>query len=309
MPRVNLRQYPWALLLVWVVPILVVLSLCATLRLFEGSNGILLGLLIAAAMPVANSSVGWAHLGRGNLPLTLALLLGATITAPFIAPTFIYTVAATCLPDPLRADRVLPLGQLAGFLGFWVVAPTLSGAVIGLWSRRQGVIWSALWLRRVSMICILLLNYINASAALPLIRSESLVLQGLVWTGINLTLLLFFGWLASRLLKVGKAEQVSLTLACGMRNTGAALVLAGSQFQQEPVVIMTIVLQTLLQNVFAALLIALMIRKEPEPFASLSQTLNQCSDNGQAAGTGTGNRQSPGSLSADADPNGKPVSR
>ncbi|HWL11009.1 MAG TPA: hypothetical protein VNQ76_21550, partial [Planctomicrobium sp.] len=60
MPRVNLRQYPWALLLVWVVPILVVLSLCATLRLFEGSNGILLGLLIAAAMPVANSSVGWA---------------------------------------------------------------------------------------------------------------------------------------------------------------------------------------------------------------------------------------------------------
>ncbi len=256
MPRMNLKQLPWGLLAVWVIPLLVVSTFCLVLQAIEVPSGILVGLIIAAAMPVANASVGWAHLGRGNLPLILALVLGATITAPFIAPLIIHTAAAISLPDSVRIDHILPLGKLAGFLGFCVVLPMLCGALLGLWSRRHGMVWSILWLRRVSIICLLLLNYINASAALPFITDQSLVLQGVICSAMNIGLLVLFGSLSSRCLKAGESEQISISLACSMRNTGAALVLAGGQFALDPAVIMTIVLQTLLQNVAAGILVS-----------------------------------------------------
>jgi len=302
MPRLKLGTYPASLLSVWGIPFLAVLLIGSIAVPLGVNEGIILGLILAVAMPVANASVGWTHLGGGNLPLILALLLGATVMAPITAPWMTQTLAGLCLSGSTPLDGVLPLNQIARFLGFWVVLPTVVGAVVGILSRKQGIVWSVRWLRRVSLTCLLLLNYINASLALPLIKSGSIVFQGLLCSTLLIGVLLLASWFFARLLKLGPAERISLSLACGMKNTGAALVLAGTQFQDEPAVLMTILLQALLQNLCAALLVSIAVKNEtarpddtaqiplpssalPAPESELRESLHQRREHCETAGS------------------------
>ncbi len=256
MPQIRLLRLPASILMTWLIPFITAAVLSLAAKLLGCPDGLILGVIVASVMPIANSSVGWTHLGRGNLPLILGLLIGSTLTGPLVSPWLMQALSSFGLVDDSRILSALPPGQLAWFLGFWVLIPALSGTVVGLWSRKQGIVWSALWLRRVSLTCLLLLNYLNASSTLPLIRSETLVAQGLLLVTINIVSLIVIGWAWGRWSHSDPADRVSFSLACGMRNTGAALVLAGTAFQFDPAVGLTIVLQTLLQNIFAGLLIS-----------------------------------------------------
>ncbi|SFH71102.1 bile acid:sodium symporter family protein [Planctomicrobium piriforme] len=261
MPQIGLRTLPWHVLATWLIPLFVVGAMTNVGRAIGIPGGILLGLMVAAAMPVANSSVGWSHLAGGNLPLSLGLLLGGTVTAPILAPVVLRLLSTWGVPADLHAETVLSLTELAEFLGVWVVAPALLGLLVGLWSRRKGMVWSSHWLRLVSISCLLLLNYLNASEALPLIRGQQIVLQGVLCTLIVNSGSMLIAWVGGRRFGLNRPDSISLSLAVSMRNTGAALVLAGSQFQHDPAVTMTILLHTLLQHVVAGALIPIIHRR------------------------------------------------
>lgn len=233
-------------------------------------SGILLGLIVIAAMPVANSSIGWTHLAGGNLPLGLGLLLAGTLVSPIVSPLILMLLAPGVSAEPSSIQELISLRELSEFLGVWVLLPAMLGLAIGIVSRRKGVVWSAHWLRIVSITCLLLLNYMNAASALPFIQVRTVLALGLLTTlAVNLCTLTVT-WLLALILKVRHEDRVALCLAVAMRNTGAALVLSGLHLQSDPNLVMTVLLHTVLQHLVAGGFVSLVEQHGPGTDSSRS---------------------------------------
>lgn len=254
MPRLSASLLSASMLTTWLLPATIGGLACLICAQLQFPTHILLGMIIAVSMPIANSTVGWTHLAGGNLPLAFALVLVGTISAPFIAPLLMQFLIGNLLDPNILNTALIPVRQLSLFLALWVVLPAMCGLATGLYSRHRGVVWSARWLRTISIGCLLLLNYLNASTALPHIRDEELVLLALGGILFVNLATVWGAWLVLRSLKISTPVAVAVTLACGMRNTGVALVLTGSQFQLDPVVVMTILIHTLVQHLVAGIL-------------------------------------------------------
>ena len=67
---------------------------CRWWSMAQSTAGLLVGLALVASMPVANSSVGWTQLVRGNLALSLALVLVTIFLCPWVTPWMLRLVAA-----------------------------------------------------------------------------------------------------------------------------------------------------------------------------------------------------------------------
>ena len=64
----------------------------------EATAGLLVGLALVAAMPVANSSVGWTQSAGGNLALGLALVVVSISLSPWVTPNC--SVGLACRSPP-----------------------------------------------------------------------------------------------------------------------------------------------------------------------------------------------------------------
>lgn len=258
----SLKMLPLSSIGTWLIPAAVIGLTAIVARWFGVPDGMIYGLVLATSMPIANSSVGWSHLASGNLPLSLGMLLIATIVAPLFAPIVFNLLEPLALPGNTLYSETFPWTKLASFLSIWVVCPALLGLGIGLWSRKKGIVWSKQWLSRVSLTCLLLLNYINASSVLLKIRSENIFLIGLLFVFLANALLVTVAWFLSRRLYAPKEDAIAFSLACGLRNTGAAVVLASTIFVHDPLIIMTILLQTLVQHLVAGGLVSMLTQNE-----------------------------------------------
>ncbi|MCG8648426.1 MAG: bile acid:sodium symporter, partial [Pirellulales bacterium] len=114
------------LIAVWLVPLLLVAL--ASLLVRQGtSDGLLVGLVLVATMPVANSSVGWTQQARGNLALSLGLILFSISLCPWVTPHLLQLVGLSLSP----LERAYCDALVARFTGMffivWVILPTLLG--------------------------------------------------------------------------------------------------------------------------------------------------------------------------------------
>ncbi|WP_437192419.1 bile acid:sodium symporter family protein [Planctomicrobium sp. SH527] len=258
----SLKMLPLSSIGTWLVPAVVIGLTAIIARWFGVPDGMIYGLVLATSMPIANSSVGWTHLASGNLPLSLGMLLIATIAAPLCAPIVFNLLEILSPTNNTSPTEIFPWTKLTSFLSIWVVCPALVGLTIGLWSRKKGIVWSKQWLSRVSLTCLLLLNYINASSVLLKIRSEDVFLIGLLFVFVSNAILVTAAWFLSRRLYAPKEDAIAFSLACGLRNTGAAVVLASTIFVHDPLIIMTILLQTLVQHLVAGGLVSMLTQRE-----------------------------------------------
>ncbi|WP_158545411.1 bile acid:sodium symporter family protein [Bremerella cremea] len=207
--------------------------------------GILAGLGLVALMPSAASSVAWTQLSRGNVAINVALILLSTIFAPAMLggiaqqSHFILGEAGTSILE----------------IGMWIVPAVLVGALVRHLVGAARIQFIRPMLKVGSASILLLLNYANASAALPRIVGDfqPMILLVLVLTVWGMCGTVFLAsWYLTRWLGVGEAEARSLVFGIGMKNTGMALVLAGLWLEQYPLALVAIIIYTFSQHLFAA---------------------------------------------------------
>lgn len=207
--------------------------------------GLLAGLGLVALMPSAASSVAWTQLSRGNVAINVALILLSTILTPVLLGVITqqshasYGEAGTSILE----------------IGMWIVPSVLLGALVRHLVGEARVHAAKPMLKVGSASILLLLNYANASAALPKIVGDfqPMVLLVLVLTVWGMCGGIFvLSWFLTRWLNVGDSEARSLVFGIGMKNTGMALVLAGLWLEQFPLALVAIIIYTFSQHLFAA---------------------------------------------------------
>ena len=268
LPRIAARPaaYLGGILAACLVPIACVLLLAWSFAAASPVNataaGVLTGLALVAAMPVANSSVGWAQNAKGNLGYALALVIGSTLLSPLFAPV---ALSAADVVHGGSADSAYGgLASASGFMILWVLLPTAIGlglrAIIG--AARSETLRPVL--RGISAATLLALNYVNASLALPgMMHVEQApavaIIIVLVAAMCGITFLL--AWRLAMALHADADSRASLVFGLGMKNTGAALVLlAATALTAQPLAMTTVIVYTLVQHIAAAIASAAMRR-------------------------------------------------
>ncbi len=259
----DLMQRPGILLLalaaIWLVPGVFVSSLGWALPTLFGdyvTTGMLVGLALVAAMPVANSSVAWCQNAQGNVALSLGLIVLTIVLSPVATPQMLKLMGLALSDAETAQCEQLVTRFSGGFFIVWVILPSLAGMatnwLVGLdvIDRLRGVF------RMISAATLLTLNYANASLAMPQALNEGISKTFLLSSVLAITLSalgIASGWLLSKLLGTDRPTATALMFGFSMKHTGLALVLAGQVLHTEPRVILMIVLATLLQHVVAGL--------------------------------------------------------
>jgi BASS family bile acid:Na+ symporter len=211
----------------------------------------LAGLALVAMMPPANSSAAWTQNAGGDLKLNLGLIVTATLLCPLAAPA-----AATVLAAGPGIDSSTWLQGAWGMmlLMLWIAVPIGLGIAARAVAKRGAIERAAPLLSLSNSLILLLLNYCQASLALPRLldgRAAGL-LQPAAFSALAFTALLFAGaWLLGRGSGVDREQRLALLFGLGMKNTGAALALAGPVLAAHPAALLTIILCTLSQHLLA----------------------------------------------------------
>lgn len=245
------------LVCIWLVPSLFVGMLGWVVPLLLGetaTSGTLVGLALVAAMPVANSSVAWTQNSRGNVALGLGLIVLTILLSPIATPQVLKLMGLALSPQDTAQCHELVKRFTGTFFIVWVILPSLAGMLFNRVAGAEFIERKRSWIRFVSALALLALNYTNASLALPGLF-ERPVWRAIFLAGGLAVALQVLGvasaWLLARMTSLDRESTTALVFAFSMKHTGLALVLAGEVLQQEPRVILLIVLATLLQHILA----------------------------------------------------------
>lgn len=265
----NRRRLVVAALAAWSIPLIAATIAVACLWGLAGCPPqVALGIVIVAAMPVANSSVGWATTMGGSVAFSIALLVVGTALSPLLTPLAI-GAGAISLRTAEHALMHTPWSDgMGAFFLTWVLTPVLLGVITASQLPQAWLKHVVPWSRRVSFVILILLNYLNGAPCLPALAERPGLLQ---WPVLAASCLLMLSFAASLALSTWRrialrsaaaepAEKISMMLSVVMRNTGAALVFAGAALPEFVSVSLTIIAYTMLQHLWAG---AYLTRKPP----------------------------------------------
>mgnify|MGYP001478976827 CR=1 FL=1 len=246
----------------WFVPTLALLLMGVTN--WCGVSGtawesFLLGAILVVAMPPANSSSVWSELSGGRAAATVTVIILGTLLTPLIAPLivgfFSRIVGAAGVEIPPSTDSLLEV------LFAFVMLP----AALGVAVRSLLDATLARWIdplmeltKSVALVSLLILNYGNAATAMPQLTSARFPANALLVVVLTMFLSVLVFGIALAVSQAaglrGQGARLSFVYVTGMKNTGAALVLASSLLSDRPLAILVPVIYTLSQHLAAAIL-------------------------------------------------------
>ncbi|QOR68243.1 bile acid:sodium symporter family protein [Cytobacillus suaedae] len=211
---------------------------------FSGDVYTITGLILALVIPTGITSVLWVSICRGNIALTLSIILIDTLLSPFIVP---YTLSIF-VGTKVEMDIV---GMMTG-LFLMVVLPSLVGMLLNhLTNGKIKESWGPV-LAPFSKISLGLVVMLNGAIVAPFLRNVDLKL---IWVAIVVFLIAFTGYLFAFLLgelfKRNQETIIALTFTGGMRNISAGAVIATSFFPAQ--VAVPVVVGMLFQQLLASL--------------------------------------------------------
>ncbi|MDB4934566.1 MAG: Na+-dependent transporter [Labilithrix sp.] len=228
-------------------------------------ESILVGLALVGAMPIAGSSTAWSQNIEGNVTLSLALVLFSTLLSPVTTPIVLHAVGMVTTGDYSEDLHELAASGGGAFIAVSVVLPSVLGLIVHRIAGKGRVARALPYIKAVNLIDLLLLNYSNASLALP----EAFRI--LDWDFLALTLAIaavlcavafFVGWTLPRLTKgAPMPDRIAMMFGLGMNNNGAGLVLASMALADHPHVALPIVFYNLVQQGAAGIASAWVERK------------------------------------------------
>ncbi|MFB5677916.1 bile acid:sodium symporter family protein [Paenibacillus terreus] len=201
------------------------------------------GILLAFTIPTGIISFMWVSMFKGNIAVTLSLILIDTFLSPFIVP---YTLKISVGAD-VQIDT---LGMMRGLL-WMVVLPSLLGMVLNHLTKGRIKTGLGPLLAPFSKIGLVAVISINGSVVAPYMMDFD-------WKLVQIALVILlvaasgylFGLLAARLCKWDRGITVAMTFNCGMRNISAGTVLAMTYF--APAVVLPVILGSLFQQILAS---------------------------------------------------------
>jgi BASS family bile acid:Na+ symporter len=259
----DLVQTPSVLLIgltaAWLGPALLVMALgplMPWLASHDATAGMIVGLALVAAMPVANSSAGWTQNAGGNIALSLSLIIVSIILSPLVTPNLLKCMGwALSDADTHRIELVVT--QFSGWAFIlWVILPSLAGAMVGTLAGEERIVHAKPWFRLITLITILILNYANASLAIEKVwRDEpmSVITMAAIIAAAVCLIGIALASVQARIFRLPRGSWAALAFGLSMKHTGLALVLAGEFLKDQPRVILVILLTTLAQHLAAAL--------------------------------------------------------
>jgi predicted Na+-dependent transporter len=180
------------------------------------------GYVLLFSVPTAVSSFVWVSIYRGDLALSLALILLDTALAPLVVPGTVRLLLGTSIN--------LDMTGMALSLVYMVVIPTIVGVVLNESSRGKIPDLICPWLSPLSKLCMVLVIAANSAAVGPQIHPDNLRIWVIAVICIFFTVLGFVcGMIMGVFGKLDREKQITLFLAAGMKNNSAAMVL-GIQF-------------------------------------------------------------------------------
>lgn len=211
---------------------------------FTGDVYTITGMVLAMVIPTGVTSFIWVSIYKGNVPITLSIILIDTLLSPIIVP---YSLSLF-MGQTVQMDFA---GIMKGLLGM-VVVPSLLGMLLN--QRTKGSIKDTLGLRLApfSKICLGFVVMLNGAVVAPYLKNINLKL-------ISITLVVFFiamtgylfSFVAGRFIHSDRDTVISLTFTAGMRNISAGAVIAVSYFPAA--VAVPVVVGMLFQQVLASL--------------------------------------------------------
>ncbi|OIK26026.1 hypothetical protein [Streptomyces malaysiense] len=217
------------------------------------ADGLSAAVALVAAAPVAAAATVW--IGRdGDVTALLAVVLLSALLSPLTMPTTLGLLGHV-LPS---ADHTAALvdtaaGQARALLTGAVALP----CALGLLTRRllpaavAGRLLAGAPL--VAIAAMLALTYVNATAAVPVLRQEPWTVVGLCavvgWGVCRLAFLA--GSLTARALRLPSAARATVTLACGMSNVSVSAVVVVQALPGQPHALLVALVYGLAQKVSA----------------------------------------------------------
>lgn len=244
----------------WLAPAAVVLLAWWFLPLVTDSTVaslLLVGFALVAAMPVANSAAAWTQQSRGELSWTLALVVLSIVVCPGVIPLVLKLLGLSF--SDIEAKALDSLTHEFTGLKFvvWVLAPTGLGMLTRWLVGPERVTRHRPSVLVLSAGTLLLLNYINAAAALPRMQDEFRFAWLLVCVAAAIAMCIA-GFAVARLLgrwfETPLQTVIALDYSLTMKNTGLALALASEVLEEQPIVFLPVFTVTLVQHLFAGAL-------------------------------------------------------
>jgi len=211
---------------------------------FPGDFYTITGFILAAAIPTGVSSFVWVSIYKGNIALTLSIILIDTLLAPFVVPGILALLVGTSV----QLDAVAMMTSL-----FWmIVVPSLVGMLLNQWTQGKVITAWGPWLNPFSKLAMASVVAINGAVVAPYLTDFSPRLLGLAAIIVLLAAIGYaLGFGLSRLIGLNEADKVALVFNGGMRNISAGAVLAVTYFP-APVAV-PVVLGMVFQQVMASL--------------------------------------------------------
>ncbi|MCM3538051.1 bile acid:sodium symporter family protein [Priestia endophytica] len=201
------------------------------------------GMTLALVVPTGITSMIWVSMYKGNIPLTLSIILIDTLLSPFIVPFSMSMLAGETV-------EMQPLEMMKG-LFFMVVLPSLLAMLVNQFSARARIEKMSRTLSPFSKLTLPAVIMINSSAIAPYLRHIDAKLLGILGTILFIVLAGYlFSWGLAALFKQTRENVVAIIYTGGMRNISAGTVIAVSFFPAQ--VAVPVVFCMLFQQVLAA---------------------------------------------------------
>ncbi len=211
---------------------------------FNGDAYTITGLVMAMVIPTGVTSFIWSSIYKGNIALTLSVILIDTMLSPFIVPLSLSLIVGH------KVDMDV-WGIMKGLFGM-VVIPSLIGMYLN--HLTKGRIKDVLGapLAPFSKICVGITVMLNGAVVAPYLIHISLKLVETVLVVFLIAVTGYFlSFFTGKLLRKDRGTVVAITFTGGMRNISAGAVLAVSYF--PPAVAVPVVVGMLFQQVLASL--------------------------------------------------------
>jgi BASS family bile acid:Na+ symporter len=202
------------------------------------------GFILLFAIPTGVVSLVWVSIYRGNIALTLTLILVDTLLSPFITPaTLSLFVGAKVQIDTW--------GMMQGLL-WMIVIPSLAGMTLNQMTRGQIKQNWGPKLAPFTKIGLFTVVAINSAVVAPYLKEAGTDILFMIASTIGIVALGYaLGWLVSQWLGWGRDVTIAMTFNTGMRNLSAGAVLAIAFF--PPPVALPVITGMLFQQILASL--------------------------------------------------------
>lgn len=220
---------------------------------FAGQNELIVGFILAAALPVGITAVIWTGLGKGDVALSLTSATIDTLLSPIVV-TVVLLVFAGRNVEIAYSAMIVSLCKM-------IVIPSVLGLTVHDLSKGTFHSRYIQYLGPVSFFCMCAVIMINIGtaqeAAAAMIKDAPL----LIFACFAMVVFGFFsGWALARLFSFKQAVSSSCIFCAGIRNTSAGLVIALGHLPVEASI--PILLTMLFQQPAAAIAQRLLTRTQ-----------------------------------------------